>query len=103
MNSKEERTHTKSSSIPTERAFFKRGTPTVNIHCTTLKRTKKEKDTPTQSQHKRERNMKEEIKREKSDNIMKTKKDVKRIKVRLYFVSKWRRGGGGIQKTKKES
>ena len=34
------------TSIPTERTFLKQGTPTANIHCTTLRRTKKEKETP---------------------------------------------------------
>ena len=55
---KRKRTHptTRSNnSIPTERAFLKRGTPLANNHCTTLRRTKKEKETPTQSQHKREK------------------------------------------------
>ena len=47
--------------------------------------------------------MKAEIKREKSDNIMKTKIDVKRIKVRLYFVSNGGEEEGGIQKQRKRS
>ena len=38
--------------IPTERAFLKRGTPTANIHCTTLRRTKKRKRHTNTSQHK---------------------------------------------------
>ena len=44
--------------ILTERARLKKGTAKANSHCTTLRRQKR-KETPTESRHKKERNMKE--------------------------------------------